>query len=182
MSILLFLSIFTGSSPVPRYGLFSAPATQTPSCFSGSSSGVSRPSAFTPTKFFSSERHSFTPERPASPVVTSFGETPFSNIPTQSDSHSQFSSYGTQRGSFAVAKDSGFVAKGFSANSKQFQPISRKRLDMAENSDSEDDNFSEITSISRRYSQNKNKEPHFNKVGEYGTGINSVDGIHFIEI
>lgn len=48
---------------------------------------------------------------------------------------------------------------------------------MAENSDSEDDNFSEITSISRQYSPNKNKERQVNKAGEYDIDINKVDGI-----
>lgn len=139
------------SPSLPKFGLFSIPSTTT--FTSNFPDRPASPSAFSQPGLFSSQRHSFTPERPSSPVITSFGQSPFKNVPLQSDRLSQISSANTFKSSFTVAREPGSLLGNQRSNSvaKQQTPVARKRLEMAEISDSEnEDDLSDITSISRR--------------------------------
>ncbi|KAL4220958.1 hypothetical protein ACF0H5_019224 [Mactra antiquata] len=129
------------SSPLPKYGLFSTSSleSQSPSFLDRPSSPIQM-SAFKP--LLSTQRHSFTPERPPSPVVTSFGAPPFSNIPLQSDRLSQCSSTVYRSSANSFMKQSHYEHD--SRNSK-----SKKRINMTELSD-DDDDLSDMTSVSRQ--------------------------------
>lgn len=128
---------------MPKFGLFSTSSSQvhSPSFIDRPSSPLKQ-SAFLPTQLPSTQRHSFTPERPSSPVVTSFGAPPFSNVPLQSDRLSQCSSttYRSNKCSYV---------RPYLHKSKNVEQKSKKQMDMTELSDDED-NLSDMTSISRR--------------------------------
>lgn len=158
----VFLESTSAFNSVGSFGLFSQPFPQEsrPLSFIADPSSTKQSSTFTPRQLFSTQRHSFTPERPVSPVITSFGTPPFPNVPQESDRLSQCSSLSLRNISItrkreAVAKRQVSDAKqpeavareqNFVARQRVFTPVSRRRL----GEDSDDDDMSDFTSVTNR--------------------------------